>query len=58
MASNESTSLSGNVHPHRCHTASNKSLNLLIFIDFYSLKGRFYAGLGDVGVLVFATYFA
>ena len=30
---------------------------LLVFIAASSLKRRVYAGLGDVGVLVFATYF-
>ena len=28
----------------------------MIFILFSSLKRRFYAGLGDVGALVFVTY--
>mgnify|MGYP007028361478 CR=1 FL=1 len=41
---------------HRCHIENYKSLILLFFISNTSLKRRFYAGLGGVGVLVFATY--
>ena len=55
MDSNDSTSLSQYVHAHRCHTINHKPLILQVFIDPSSLKGRFYAGLGDVIVLVFVT---
>ncbi len=38
------------------HTTNYKSLILLILYRIFLLKRRFYAGLGDVGVLVIVTF--